>query len=127
MSEKNEWINWKSPDLEKLKLPPEMQEKIDKFVKDITTLTITTTGKNGAKIETNIKLTGDISSETILEGDKLIEYHEKMTTASVNLIKTYAQIIIQVMGVFLPFAGISPGSDFFKSISELVSSYSKEK
>ena len=117
MSEK--WINWESPDFKNLKLPPELQVKIDKFIEDITTLTITTKGKN-EEIVTNIKLIGDISSETSLQGDKLMEYHEKMTNASVNLIKTYAQIVIQTMRVFLPWTGINLNADFFKQIGELV-------
>jgi translation initiation factor 2 beta subunit (eIF-2beta)/eIF-5 len=125
MSEK--WINWDSPDLKKIALPKEIQEKIDEFIEDITTLTITTKGKGNEQIVTNIKLIGDISSETTLEGDKLIEYHEKMTAESVNLIKTYAQLVIQTMSVFLPWAGIKLDSDFFKQMSQYISELSVQK
>ena len=83
-------------------------------------MTITTIGQGDKKIETIIKLTGDVETTTTLKEDQLAEFHEKMANFSVNIMKTYAQIFIQLISVFIPFAGVKIPPDVFTTIKELV-------
>jgi hypothetical protein len=89
-------------------------------VTDLTQLTITTIGADGKKIETIIKLTGDVETTTELKGAQLTEFHEKMADFSVNIMKTYAQIFIQLVSVFIPWAGIDIPKDVFTNLNDLV-------
>jgi hypothetical protein len=117
-----EYIDWT-----KLGIDQSTQQKIKDFFEDITTLTITTVGLGGEEMVTNIKLQGDINSKTALSGDKLAEYHLKMTDASVNLIKAYAQIAISIFSIFLPWAGIKVDTEAWKSLEKAFSQISLGK
>jgi len=98
---------------------PEL-ERIKEALVELSQLTITTKGEGGKEIRTVIKLTGDIESTTSLTGDQLAEYHERMAALSVDIMRTYAQIFIQVLGVFVPWAGISIPPEVFATLTELV-------
>ena len=98
---------------------PEL-EGIREALVELSQLTITTKGEGGKEIRTVIKLTGDIESTTSLTGDQLAEYHERMAALSVDIMRTYAQIFIQVLGVFIPWAGISVPPEVFTTLTELV-------
>jgi hypothetical protein len=105
-----------------------LKKLFEEFFDDFSKLTIITRGvKQGDKqpeIKTEIKLSGDITSETNLPDDKLADYHERMLTVSVNLIKSYIQVIIQIIGILLPIAGITQiGAESFKGITEIIKSF----
>jgi hypothetical protein len=103
------------------KLGEQLQKDIKKGIVDLTTLTIATTGVGGKKIETNIKLTGDIeSTNEVLSGDELVAYHERMAKLSIDIMKTYAQIFIQIISVFVPWAGIKIPDDVLKNLQDLI-------
>lgn len=87
---------------------------------DLTQLTITTKGADGKKIETIIKLTGDVETTTELKGAQLTEFHEKMADFGINIMKTYAQIFIQLVSVFIPWAGIDIPKNVFTNLNDLV-------
>lgn len=108
-----DYIDWT-----KLGIDPNMQKQVKEFFEDLTTLTITTVGSDGEEIITNIKLIGDIHSKTQLKGDKLVKYHERMADVGVNLIKTYAQIAIATISIFLPWAGLKLDNDALNTLKE---------
>jgi hypothetical protein len=81
--------------------------ELQKSIEDLTTLTITTKGDDGKQLETKIRLTGDIETTTKLTDDeKLGELHERMMKEGIRIMKLYAEIVIQVISIFLPWAGI---------------------
>ena len=98
---------------------PELKA-IEEALIDLTQLTITTKGEGGKEIKTTIKLTGDVESTTSLTGEQLASYHEKMANVSINIMKTYAQIFIQIISVFIPWAGFSIPEGVLESISKLI-------
>jgi hypothetical protein len=107
----------------------ELKKLFQDFFDDFCTLTITTKGaeqegKPRPEIKTEIKLSGDITSTTNLSDDKLVAYHERMLTVSVNIVKSYIQVIIQIIGIVLPLAGVaSAGSETFKGVTEIIKSF----
>jgi hypothetical protein len=48
-----------------------------------------------------------------------------MANASVNLIKTYAQIAIATIGVFLPWAGLKFDPSTLQGLKDAISNYSQ--
>ncbi len=105
------------------------QEMVQKSFDNFCTLTITTKGLTAdgkaTELKTEINLNGDIVSSTNLSGDKLSAYHERMQTVSVDLIKTYIQVLIQIVGIVLPFANLgTAGADAIKNITEIVKAFS---
>ena len=101
-------------------------ESLKEAFTDLTTLTILTNGKKDAEgkvttyMRTDIKLlTGDIISDTPFEGDQLVAYHEKMFDLSINITKTYSQIFIQLLSIFLPWSGLKIPEGTLDKISEL--------
>jgi hypothetical protein len=100
--------------------------KISEAFADLTTLTITTNGKqdsNGKPItfmKTEIKLlTGDITSDTPFEGEKLETYHKTMFDLSLNITKTYSQIVIQLLSILLPWSGLAIPKEALTQINDL--------
>lgn len=120
--ELGDYIDWA-----KLEIDPKIQKQIKEFFEDLTTLTINTVGSDGEEIVTRIKLQGDVYSKTTLKGDKLVEFHERMANASVNLIKTYAQIAIATISIFLPWAGLKLDTEALKTLKEAFSQISIAK
>ncbi len=104
------------------KLDPAIEKQIKEFFEDITTLTIKTVGADGEEIVTAIKLQGDIYSKTTLKGDKLVAYHERMANTSIGLIKTYAQIAIATISVFLPWTGLQISTTALSDLKEGIKS-----
>ena len=102
-----------------LEKTPELKA-IEEALIDLTQLTITTKGEGGKEIKTIIKLTGDVVSITSLPDDQLASYHEKMANVSINIMKTYAQIFIQLVSVFIPWAGFSIPDGVLESITDLI-------
>ncbi len=98
---------------------PELKDLKDALI-DLTQLTITTKGDANKEIRTTIKLTGDVESTTTLKGDQLATYHEKMANLSINIMRTYAQIFIQLISVFIPLAGVKIPDEVIKSIADLI-------
>jgi hypothetical protein len=125
--------------LSNLNTDPNLKPIKDAF-KDLTTLTIVTTAdssylnKNAPPpqgvqpsnktIMTEISILGDVTTIIpMLEGAELVAYHERMTKLSVDIIKTYSLIIIQLVGTFVPFAGLKFPTGFVDNISSLVNSF----
>jgi hypothetical protein len=105
------------------------QEMVQKSFDNFCILTIITKGFTAdgkeTELKTEINLNGDIVSFTNLSGQQLSAYHERMQTVSVDLIKTYIQVLIQIVGIILPFANLGrAGSDALKSITEIVKAFS---
>ena len=56
--------------------------------------------------------------------DKMAEYNERMLGVSVNLVKSYIQVIIQIVRILLPFAGLGDaGKEAIKAITEMVKAF----
>jgi hypothetical protein len=111
-----------------LNLRKKIEDWFKQMSEDFSTLTIITKGaKEGdiiPEIKTEIKISGDITSVTNLSKDKLTEYHERMLGVSVNLVKSYIQVIIQIVGILLPFAGLGDaGKEAIKAITEMVKAF----
>jgi hypothetical protein len=106
----------------------QIKKMFQQFFDDFCTLTIITKGapQNGVtpELKTEIKISGDITSQTNLTGADLLSYHERMQTVSVNLIKTYIQVIIQIVGLLLPFSGITQiTAESLKNVNDLIKSF----
>ena len=111
-------------------------KKIEEWFKQITddfsTLTIITQGAEvdgkRPEIKTDIAITGDITSVTNLSNENLANYHERMLNLSVNLVKSYIQVVIQIVGILLPFAGLGEtGKEALKAITEMVKAFSTKE
>ena len=105
-----------------------IREPLEEALKDLTQLSIKTTGEGGKSIETIIKLTGDVETVTTLAVDQLAEYHAKLANFSLNIIKTYAQIFTMIISVLIPWAGfgftIPP--ETMKNITDLIKAINLE-
>jgi hypothetical protein len=82
-------------------------ECIKKGLVDLTELRITTkASEDGKLVETVINLTCDIQSTVPLAGDALVAYHKEMTDRSVQIMSMYAQIVIQIAELAVPWAAV---------------------
>ena len=51
-----------------------------------------------------------------------------MLNLSVNLVKSYIQVVIQIVGILLPFAGLGEtGKEALKAITEMVKAFSTKE
>jgi hypothetical protein len=108
------------------KVKPEDVQAFKQALIDLTTLEIVTLGKDD-KVSTKISITGDITSECPLTGDKLITYHEKMSNMSIDIMKTYVQVFTQIIGFMVPWAGLQIPPDALKNLQELVKGFNTQK
>ncbi len=113
LAEYIDWTKWGQ-------LDPNIEKQIKEFFEDVTTLTITTVGSDNEEIVTKIKLQGDVYSKTTLKGEKLLAYHERMASTSINLIKTYAQLAIATISVFLPWTGLKIDTSTLNDLKETI-------
>jgi hypothetical protein len=109
-------------------LDKKIKDHLEETLKNLTQLSIKTTGEGDKYIETIIKLTGDVSTTTTLPVEQLAEYHEKLANFSLNIIKTYAQIFTMLISVLIPWAGFgfTIPSDTMKNITELIKAINLE-
>ncbi len=97
-------------------------------IDDLSKLTITTKGKSDKTLVTEIKVLGDISSDLgDLEGKDLLEYHERMTRMSVDIIKTYSLIVVKLVEALVPWAGLKLPENFATNLQDLIKAFETPK
>jgi len=106
------------------KMNEENLKALQVALEELTTLRIKTTGSDGKTIETSINVTGDIASvNPYLTDEKLVAYHERMTGASVDIMKLYAQIFVQIASILVPWAGIKLPQEATTNMMNLIKGF----